>query len=278
MDNVNTYCISLEKKKGEWENILSYISKNTGIKDVQIFPAIYGKEVEKVYENPLNINKVSRPVQNILKENGDIMSIWALYKLKKNQERREHAQLGTWGAVGCYLSHYSLWKMLYEKDKDYFLIFEDDITFASDFKEKFDKLMKNIPEDTDMVFLDLAWSETSEKTKYENLDQVKGQFFGLHAYIITRNGAKKLLEKIFPIEIQLDSYISFYNVVNNNSLNLYRAYGLCGQSIHVSSIQTTCTTCDINPKRLFYWNVFWGLFFMSIISYLAYKLIMNKKV
>jgi GR25 family glycosyltransferase involved in LPS biosynthesis len=277
MDNIETYCISLEKKREEWDDITANIRKNTGLNDVKIFPAIYGKEVGDVYENPQNISKVSKRVQDILKENGDIMSVWALYKLKKAQERREHAQLGTWGAVGCYLSHYLLWKMTYERDLSYTLIFEDDVTFSSDFEERFRKIVKNIPEDTDVIFLDSSWCEISEPTKYENLDRVKGQFFGTHAYIITSSGAKKLLEKIFPIEIQIDAYMSFVNFLKNGNMNVYRAYGMCGQSMHQSSIQTICMTCDITPKRLLYWNVFWCLTFLSIISYLVYRLMMNKK-
>jgi GR25 family glycosyltransferase involved in LPS biosynthesis len=48
------------------------------------------------------------------------------------------------GVIGCALSHYNLWnKLLADTQNEYYVIFEDDITLASDFKGKYDAIKKS---------------------------------------------------------------------------------------------------------------------------------------
>ena len=44
------------------------------------------------------------------------------------------------GVIGCALSHYNLWKMLLNDfNNNYYCIFEDDIIFIDNFKEKLER-------------------------------------------------------------------------------------------------------------------------------------------
>jgi len=48
------------------------------------------------------------------------------------------------GVIGCALSHYNLWnKLLSDNNNEYYVIFEDDITLASDFKAKYEAIKKS---------------------------------------------------------------------------------------------------------------------------------------
>ena len=238
---MEVYCISLEKNKDNWPKLIKNISEN-GFPNVQIFKAVYGKDLKETNDT-------------------DIISTWALYQLLNNIERKCHAQLGTWGAVGCYLSHISIWQKMVEQKIEKCLIFEDDVEFENDFKEKFKKNVENkIPKDADAVFLDVAWCHKEDY--YDGyLTKMKGQFFGTHAYIITLQGAQKYLSKIFPIEIQIDAYMSFFSILNN--LNIYRAHKLCYQKMHISSIQKPCILCDIDNDNIIIYKK--GIVLLTII-------------
>ena len=176
-----------------------------------------------------------------------MISTWGLYHLFNNTHRRDHAQLGSWGAVGCYLSHASIWKKIVDEKMDAAIIFEDDIQFNANFKENFENVMQNLPDDGDVFFLDVTLN--FKPLKYSDMfDKILGQFWGLHAYIMTNKGAQKLLPFIYPIEIQIDSLIGFSASLNR--IKLYTAKGLCTQKSHVSSIQTTCAICDVDDKQI----------------------------
>ena len=60
-------------------------------------------------------------------------------------------------------------------------------------------------------------NEKENKLNYKKIDNIT---LGLHAYIINRKGAEKLLNNAFPIVDQLDSYISFMAI--NRNVNCYK--------------------------------------------------------
>ena len=220
---MDAYCISLKKNKEKWPQLIETIKKN-GFEKIEIFEAVNGKELQPSH----------------------LLSVWSLYNLTKNVERKEHAQLGSWGAVGCYLSHALIWERMVEKNIQKCIIFEDDVKFYSNFKEEFEKVVEFIPKDADVVFLDLLWCENKIDVN-EYVKKIDGQFFGTHAYIITLEAAKKFLSKILPIEIQIDSYMSYFSLENN--MNMYTLKNLCTQKIHMSSIQKPCVICDLSSKK-----------------------------
>ena len=224
---MQSYCISLESKKSIWPDLIKTI-KNNGIDNVTMYPAVIGK----------NLTDPNSDEFKIFGDPKNYVTVFAYFNLVKNKLRRYHAQLSSWGAVGCYLSHISLWKNLLDSDPsiEKFLIFEDDISFQPNFKDVFqNSILPNIPENSDIIFLDVC--RNFERIEYNKIfDKIGNLFFGLHAYIITRKGASTLLQKSFPIEIQLDSYISKYAELNN--LNLYTSVvQICKQTLHTSSIQ-----------------------------------------
>jgi GR25 family glycosyltransferase involved in LPS biosynthesis len=110
------------------------------------------------------------------------------------------------GFIGCALSHYNLWKELVNSSEDYYIIFEDDISSVSDNIDiKIRDIVKSINENKSLEIVFLGYSATfpfykTEKVENNEMCMIKldknkyiGGFF---AYIITREGANKMLKYI----------------------------------------------------------------------------------
>lgn len=260
---MEVYCISLKKNKNKWYDLIEYISDN-GFEKPQIFEAIDGKILKEIYET----NDISKYpyMEHMFSKLGithkQLLSLWTRFNLEKNINRKFHSQIPTWGGVGCYLSHVYIWIMMIEKGVDQFCVFEDDIKFNKNFKRKYESIMLDPPKDADIIFLDVAWSENSI-TYDNNFDKIIGSFFGTHAYIMKTKSAIKFITDIFPIEIQIDAYLSYFSQLNK--MNLYYAKKLCEQQLHISSIQKPCVLCDINSNEVSGFTKFFIIFIIFCV-------------
>jgi len=247
---MKSFCISLEKYKDKWPELKTYFSQN-GLPDINIFSGVNGNEIGNFFVTK-NALDISEKTKSLIRSHGGvekIVSTWGLFHLYNKLNRRDHAQLSSWGAIGCAMSHLSIWKKIVDENMDMALIFEDDVSFKSGFKEKLQTVLKNIPQDADAVMLDVFVN--FQPLQYDDTyTQILGQFWGLHGYIMTQKGAKKLLEYAFPMEIQLDSYMGFSASLNRVKLYVVKD-SLCSQKSHASSIQTDfCVICDVDDKKI----------------------------
>lgn len=110
------------------------------------------------------------------------------------------------GVVGCALSHYSLIKKIIENGWQRTLIFEDDVSFLPNFDglhgSLFDgcinKVIENMPDDTDLLYLGGnpeagSWPHLGAYNDYIGLANEKFNYGG-YSYILTLEGAKKVDE------------------------------------------------------------------------------------
>lgn len=121
---------------------------------------------------------------------------------------KEHKSLRN-GAIGCYLSHLKIYEDIVKQNVPFALVLEDDCKILLPV-EKFWSIISNIifPSDCDIFLLD------SKLYDYENYNSNLYKvyyFFRTHSYIITLNGSKKMIDKLLPIDMQLDSKISLLN-------------------------------------------------------------------
>ncbi len=97
------------------------------------------------------------------------------------------------GRYACYLGHYNIWKTFIASNKEYALIFEDDINFNDDVRPKLINIINNIPKDADIVYVDYC---------YELCNNTKELFYKSnyplcnHCYIVSKKGARKLIDKL----------------------------------------------------------------------------------
>lgn len=143
------------------------------------------------------------------------------YKLSKNINHAKRE-------IGCYLSHYNIYKKIKkENKKGYTIIFEDDFIVNSpnlkdDIRKSIDKLnRKSI--DFDFLFLGSNQINYGENI-IDNLYYVnpKQNLYGTHAYVINNKNIDKIIDKIKIIKHQIDIIIQ--DLSKNNIFNTVIMY------------------------------------------------------
>ncbi|VBB17727.1 glycosyltransferase family 25 [Yasminevirus sp. GU-2018] len=126
----------------------------------------------------------------------------------------------TRGAIGCAMSHRSIWiRIRDDPEVKSALILEDDIDIDRDFIRKFNKYRRFVPLNYDVLFLGYHPASMKYFSKDENQAFVRSEkVYGLFGYIVTKQGAEKLL-KMFPISEQVDT--ALYKCVNKYGVNAY---------------------------------------------------------
>jgi len=151
--------------------------------------------------------------------------------------RDSNYDLTTLNSIGCYLSHISLWYKVITDGLKGMYIFESDAYCLSPLDTT-----EFLTTDGDILLFGSRLVGDSFFTpgnfgRTYGLTKVTQHFYGTHAYYITYKGALKALRYTFPIEAQIDAYLSYLTKLN--MLNIYSYYPtVCNQSIHLSSLQT----------------------------------------
>ena len=226
--NTTTYVINLDKNPERLQQITkSYEASDIREIPLKRFPAVLGKNVDiQEWLTPEAVKELNR--------------------VEKKGYRTHHYQL-TRGAVGCFLSHYTLAKqLLSDKRNDYYVILEDDSVIDPNGFKTIQEAMVNTPENWDIVLF--GFVRIINPVSYGNFIQPSG-FWGLHGYVINKKGAKNLIDEVENIRIdgQLDAYIS--RMIQQKKMNVY-AYKnpIIFQSSTLSTIQMGIRLRDdVNP-------------------------------
>lgn len=225
---LTVFCINLSRRPDRWRNAKREIAR-MGFDQVQRFDAVDGRELnsEQLYVQTL----LSPRAKNTL-----------------GKPRTDHHGIFTKGALGCYLSHVSIWEKMVKEGIPECLIFEDDI-LADDYR-RFRALTPSMYRSPTSSSSSTRTAEEQQqereksllkfyqaRTRAETLSRNKGipltgllygysdlntfsytddpslrrvyDFYGLYGYLLTRQGAELLLRQAFPIEVQLDAYIGY---------------------------------------------------------------------
>ena len=183
MDNYKTICVNLKRRPDRREQMIKRF-ESANITNYEFFDAVDGTKLDPNDE---------------------------AYNLFK------HSNTGVFkpGAVGCALSHYNIWKNIVSDDKyNPYVIFEDDATLSQNFKSELEKFLSDMTHDTSIVhignhihsnhpetkkWLNIYRHDTSYTIHPLNKTMYGGGTFG---YIITKEGARKLLNYIWENGIQ----------------------------------------------------------------------------
>ncbi len=198
------YMINLKRKKHVAEKSLNKLmnltdtDENNIFSNIEIYEAIDGQLLSK---DDINNNTTLK----------------AKYTLKNPSS---YDDIRSVGEIGCYLSHTNIWKNIVSNNINNCIIFEDDVIPDKNY-EKIIKYLEEIPEDYDIAYLGW-WCRKNMINNHKNSywlhtdNSDKPNILGLYAYVISNKGAKKLLSKAFPIDVQLDTYVSLYNNTNKD--------------------------------------------------------------
>lgn len=179
-----------------------------------------------------------------------IMTIGAYRSITCDKERQSHASLPSMNAVGCALSHSNLWKLVQPGSGMY--IFESDAVLKVDPEPHVQKFLQE--PSPHVLFLGLI---TIPQRKHNHttsrVKSLKTAFYGTHGYYITYEGAQLLLRYMFPIEQQIDAYLSDLIRLGSKLPTAFHAYYvcpiICTQSAHPSTIQTKTVIQERRQRR-----------------------------
>lgn len=188
LQELKVLVINLDRRPDRWASAQKTLRK-AGFKNIIRVPAVDGKLIDT----------------DQLKQLVDPSVCEKLGKIRK-----KHEDLGSLGAIGCYLSHYKCWMMIMEFNEPCIVV-EDDLECHPKFNDF--ELVKNTYPLNQYDFMLLA-SHVREpkllkKTIHKGISNYRGMFFGLHFYYLTPSGARFFAQDSLPIKYQVDSYMSF---------------------------------------------------------------------
>lgn len=203
-DVFNTYVINLERCPDRLKHIKGEISKTS------------------IHLNNINIVKAF---------DGKSLKEEELIEFNKNTTRKLNL-----GEIGCYISHYNTWNLIANGDRNWGIIFEDDLNIT---EYGWDSKLNNYLSELDcdilycsdkdhMSFYDIIGEDVSKyfdlnnkkKEEYVNDIYIKpGPVLGLMCYVVSKKGAKILCESMSKIIAPVDVQINFPHVLDR--LNVY---------------------------------------------------------
>lgn len=134
------------------------------------------------------------------------------------------------GMIGCWLSHYNLWKHIVQNNLNNVLILEDDAEPTQLFIKEKDNLINHIPLNYDILYFgyfnfcdDITNLFPSLKNKNNDFI-IKPTFpLGLHAYMLSNKGATKLLicKDLEKVSYHVDFSLSWEIFNNKNNFNIF---------------------------------------------------------
>ncbi len=240
--SIHFYCINLKHRTDRW----TAFSQQPAIQEIkrswvfERFDAVAGSTVDIQTDTRISM----RAKRNI-----------------KQKMRRDHEDINTVGAIGAYLSHTEIWKRVLNNSEPYAVVFEDDASVPADFLERLKlayselNLLDGLP---DIWAFSYPWS-FYYRTKGRSLPQdvpenLRGNWIlnscpgGLGGYFITKEGAKKLLENAFPIDMHVDLYMCLCVEMKKVQCVSNRRIVLGGLSESAKSdiqLPSGCAICDV---------------------------------
>ena len=228
LEQIPVVCLNLDRRPDRWERI----QHSPGFKSfphIERWSGTDGKTIDI--------------------KNDQRVSVLVKHNIAKHT-RRGHEFIDTAGAVGCYLSHASVYEWFAKSNDQVILIFEDDVALPAgsyerikDYVAKTQLLQDSNKWDVWMLGPNIA--EGSPDPSDGNVIDIKA-FVLAHAYFVSRRGVDKLLKNIYPIELHIDGYMSYLCRLNELSVRGPRV-NILFQSGSASDIYPghECGICDI---------------------------------
>lgn len=196
------------------------------------------------FTNPISrfvaVNGQERQVQ--LKEDG-IVSIRALCEIDKMKTREAHSSIPSWGGVGCYLSHEALWREAAASPHG-LLVAEADVSPLPDALSKataaFDEVIKALGGLPEVLYIGFSFSLDSQSFQgVTTCKRTMNRMMGTLCYYVSPVGAKLLLKRSRPVEVQVDSYMGYCFILNPDTFRAFHMIdSVIPQKAWGTSIQT----------------------------------------
>jgi len=158
--------------------------------------------------------------------------------------------------IGIAMSHINSWKEFIKSKEKLALFFEDDAVFVENFRKELDDAIENTPDDFDILYLGCFGCDNpinfftlvssgiinlnaSKINKYIKKSEIA---FALHSYILSRKGAKKLIDYY---DKKINYYVD-YTIQYLIRSDYVKAYSLNKRIVYQTSTDDTASTNNNN--------------------------------
>ena len=175
--------------------------------------------------NKLNINAEYIKGYNSEDYNVDLLLKNNLVKEKwinDTKNNKPYIKEFTISRVICHLGHIKILKTFLSSNKEYALIFEDDLDIDNNFNEvksKINTIINNIPSDTDIIYLSYCFEYCDKIKKINDIFSHSYRPLCRHFYLVSKKGAKKIINLTLPMFSSGDRMIG--SLIKNKSLISY---------------------------------------------------------
>lgn len=139
------------------------------------------------------------------------------------------------GAVGCALSHISIWQHIVANNIAAMVVLEDDVEFENRFVNKklsfcneLNRILNAFSFNFDVLNFNLAKiprpfvdATVTARTQLADVVQVKGIAFRAQGYVITRKGAQAMLTNVFPLLRVIDAHMTGLTVLPSTEKTVF---------------------------------------------------------
>jgi GR25 family glycosyltransferase involved in LPS biosynthesis len=245
MNNIDKiFIINLDKDYERYENGIMQLAKYN-ITDYERFPGIDGSKLTE------------KERKNLCTDIGNIIASKSM--------------------IGCGISHINLWKKIVNDGIDKALIFEDDFILKDNFINKFNNAFKHSPESYDIIFLTDNFIH-NKNIKFMDINNYfyKQMFISQAlAYVITIQGAKKILNHINKITHHIDIELCLLALFNKDINIISMTEPLVYQTYDTSNNTNDCNFPLIIDKYLLKNKDIKYLYKTTIISIFGFNISYN---
>jgi GR25 family glycosyltransferase involved in LPS biosynthesis len=189
---IPTYVINMKERPDRWRLFLEELGPAAAALKLHRVAAQNGKLLD-----PLKDRRISTQTRlNILRN-----------------DRRTHREIATLGAIGCSVSHGIAWRRFLASGAPWAIIMEDDARPDMDTLAAAAAAAPTLPTNHHIWLLGYYKPNLVYEPAPHSPWSTAYQFTASHAYIISREAAKKLLEQLYPIESHVDHYMSAMSVL-----------------------------------------------------------------
>ena len=122
---------------------------------------------------------------------------------------KTYSEQGSVGDFNRFITHFLVWRYIYDNGLEYAIVIEDNVRIFASINKNINSILQNVPELFDYVGLYLNNRDLEQSNgEIENQTDVHQP----HAYLITLNGARRLLKltRLWKINRSLDKQIFHY--------------------------------------------------------------------
>lgn len=160
-----------------------------------------------------------------------VITYRAEYEIDHAEYREAHSSMPSWGGVGCYLSHVKAWEEAMKTPHGLFVFEADAIPAGPDAYEETKKVLLQFVaahsgKPPDLLFIGgNGYPKTEDVQGVPSVKRLLSRMFGTEGYYVSPEGAQKLRKEAYPIEVQVDTFISYVMRVDNGP-ERFKAYVL----------------------------------------------------